>query len=110
MSLTKAGVGNGSTFRMIPAIFRSLPQRLGSLGADHSADALVDARRNAAAVIGICSAIGALGGFFIPLVLGKSIKATGGPATAFGFFVGAYVLCVAVTWFCYRRSALLKNV
>jgi NNP family nitrate/nitrite transporter-like MFS transporter len=90
-----SGVGNGSTFRMIPAIFR----------AARSDDK--EARRDAAAVIGISSAIGALGGFFIPRSLGASIKATGGAAHAFSWFLAGYLLCGFVTWWFYRRSRLL---
>jgi NNP family nitrate/nitrite transporter-like MFS transporter len=109
------GIGNGATFRMIPAIFRVLHRRspFGRLvdpQAAQPADPLVVARRQAAAVIGICAAIGALGGFFIPLVLSRSIKATGGPATAFAIFVVGYALCVAITWWFYRRSSEMREV
>jgi NNP family nitrate/nitrite transporter-like MFS transporter len=89
-----SGVGNGSTFRMIPAIFRA------------SRDNENDARRDAAAVIGISSAIGALGGFFIPRSLGASIKSTGGAAHAFSWFLAGYLLCVLVTWWFYRRRRM----
>jgi NNP family nitrate/nitrite transporter-like MFS transporter len=102
-----AGVGNGSTFRMIPAIFRALNVRLADEGIYEPEQALAHARREAAAVIGLCSAVGALGGFFIPLALGASIKATGGPATAFAVFVAGYALCVAVTWWYYHRPAMV---
>jgi NNP family nitrate/nitrite transporter-like MFS transporter len=92
------GIGNGSTFRMIPVIFRKLhadPQR---------------ARRESAAVIGVSSAIGALGGFFIPRALGASIKATGGASTALAIFFSCYLVCLAVTWWCYRRSTFLVKI
>jgi len=113
-----AGIGNGSTFRMIPAIFRALHRssRVGHLVDSNAApapepeDGQVIARRQAAAVIGICSALGALGAFFIPQILGRSIKATGGPATAFAVFVVGYAVCVAVTWWHYRRAGLLGDV
>src|SRR5262249_33302014 len=78
-----SGVRNGSTFRMIPAIFRAESLRSaadGSIGVD---EAHARGRRDSAAVIGISSAIGALGGFLIPRALGESIKATGGAGTAF---------------------------
>jgi NNP family nitrate/nitrite transporter-like MFS transporter len=89
------GLGNGSTFRMIPAIFRKLntdPRK---------------ARRESAAVIGVSSAIGALGGFFIPRALGASIKATGAASTALAVFFTGYLICLAVTWWYYRRSSFL---
>jgi MFS transporter, NNP family, nitrate/nitrite transporter len=105
-----AGIGNGSTFRMIPAIFRALHQRLVDAKLCSPEQAASYARRDAAAVIGISAAIGALGGFFIPKTLASSIKSTGSPATAFGVFVAGYLLFAATTWWCYRRSALLRHV
>jgi len=101
------GIGNGSTFRMIPAIFRA--QALEAAGSDDVsvAAAHVRARRDSAAVIGIASAVGALGGFFIPRALGASIKATGGASTAFAVFFTCYLACVALTWWYYLRASFL---
>ena len=77
------GIGNGSTFRMIPVIFRSYHQkRVHGQGAGAVAEALLVARRETAAVIGVVAAIGALGGYFIPRSFGASIKATGGATTS----------------------------
>jgi NNP family nitrate/nitrite transporter-like MFS transporter len=59
---------------------------------------------DAAAVIGISSAIGALGGFFIPRSLGVSIKATGGAGHAFAWFLAGYALWAVITWWVYRRT------
>ena len=103
------GIGNGSTFRMIPAIFRT--QALRDAGSDDIAVAAaqVRARRDSAAVIGIASAVGALGGFFIPRGLGASIKATGGASTAFAVFFACYFACVAVTWWYYLRASFLVH-
>jgi NNP family nitrate/nitrite transporter-like MFS transporter len=104
-----AGIGNGSTFRMIPAIFRVHNQRdkvgrLAEAGAAPTAEvAAANARRDAAAVIGICAAIGAFGGFIIPLVVSRSVKATGGPATAFALFVVGYAALAGITRWVYRR-------
>jgi MFS transporter, NNP family, nitrate/nitrite transporter len=105
-----AGIGNGSTFRMIPAIFRSLHHRLVDARLCTPEQAASYARRDAAAVIGISAAIGALGGFFIPKTLASSIKSTGSPVMAFGVFVVGYLLFAATTWWCYRRSAMLRHV
>jgi NNP family nitrate/nitrite transporter-like MFS transporter len=111
-----AGIGNGSTFRMIPAIFRVLNQRdkvgrLAEAGAAPTAEvAAANARRDAAAVIGICAAIGAFGGFVIPLVVSRSVKATGGPATAFALFVVGYAVFAGITWWFYRRSSQMRDV
>jgi NNP family nitrate/nitrite transporter-like MFS transporter len=99
------GIGNGSTFRMIPAIFRAEALRdVGAHDEDAKSRALVAARRDAAAVIGFSSAIGALGGFFIPRGFGASIKATGGVAAALSVFVAFYATCIAVTWWNYART------
>jgi len=38
------------------------------------------------------------------------IKATGGPATGFAIFVAGYAVCVAVTWWFYRRSPAMRDV
>jgi MFS transporter, NNP family, nitrate/nitrite transporter len=105
-----SGVGNGSTFRMIPAIFRAESQRRAAAGVIPPGSAPACARRDAAAVIGISSAIGALGGFLIPRALGESIKATGGAGTAFAIFVAGYVLCVATTWWYYLRASFLAKL
>ena len=71
---TAAGAGNGSTYRMIPAIF-----------AAKSPD-LATAKRESAATLGIAGAVGALGGFYLPRAISDSIKATGGISTAFTWF------------------------
>src|SRR5262249_30093201 len=69
------GIGNGSTYRMIPIIFRSYhEQRARGRGPEALAAALVTARRETAAVIGLVAAVGALGGYFIPRAFGASIK------------------------------------
>ncbi|HEY4106614.1 MAG TPA: MFS transporter [Polyangiaceae bacterium] len=102
------GIGNGSTFRMIPVIFRSYHlKRVQGQGEVAIAQALVVARRETAAVIGIVASIGALGGYFIPRACGASIKATGGATAAVSWFVVFYVTCVGTTWWCYLRSRFM---
>jgi NNP family nitrate/nitrite transporter-like MFS transporter len=105
---TTTGIGNGSTYRMIPMIFRSfhLERALGR-GEEAQTAALVTAQRETAAVVGFVAAIGALGGYFIPRSVGASIKATGGPGVAISYFVGFYAACVVVTWWCYLRRTFL---
>jgi NNP family nitrate/nitrite transporter-like MFS transporter len=95
-----SGVGNGSTYRMIPAIFRSEAERNGE-------DAAVG-RTRAAAVIGLASAIGAFGGFLIPRGFGMSIAQTGSITTALLVFLAAYGVCLAVTWWFYLRKVLVR--
>jgi NNP family nitrate/nitrite transporter-like MFS transporter len=105
-----AGVGNGSTFRMIPVIFRAQWMRAAvGQGADAQERAIRWARRDAAAVLGLSSAVGALGGYFIPRSFGASIRATGGPEVALGWFVAFYLVCVAMTWWYYRRRTFMTH-
>jgi NNP family nitrate/nitrite transporter-like MFS transporter len=76
------GIGNGSTFRMIPVIFPA---------------------KEASPVLGFAGAIGAYGGFFIPKSYGTSISMTGGPEMALYVFIAFYVTCIAITWWHYAR-------
>ncbi|MBI1395292.1 MAG: NarK family nitrate/nitrite MFS transporter [Betaproteobacteria bacterium] len=101
---TTTGVGNGSTFRMIPIIFLTEHQRR-LRGNDRPAreQAVREANKEAAAVLGFTSAIGAYGGFFIPKSYGTSIAMTGGPEAALYTFIVFYVTCIAMTWWYYAR-------
>jgi NNP family nitrate/nitrite transporter-like MFS transporter len=103
------GVGNASTFQMIPVIMRKDMDRLmPSLAAP---DRLRQAEKEAAAIIGFTSAIAAYGLFFIPKAYGTSIALTGGPTAALWGFMAFYVICVLVTWFFYtRRGGLLHDI
>jgi len=104
------GVGNGSTFRMIPVIFRTFhAKRVQGQGEAALAEAMIVARRETAAVIGIVAAIGALGGYFIPRSFGASIKATGGATLAVYWFIAFYLTCVGTTWWCYLRRSFLTS-
>ncbi len=101
------GIGNASTFRMIPVIFRTLHERL-SANADQAGKAAAtrQAGIESAAVIGFSSAIGAYGGFFIPKSYGSSIAMTGGPQMALYGFIVFYLSCLVITWWWYfRRGA-----
>ncbi|MDP3977102.1 MAG: NarK family nitrate/nitrite MFS transporter [Pseudomonas sp.] len=99
------GIGNGSTFRMIPVIFRTLHER-DSIGktAAVKEQALKNAGKEAAAVLGFSSAMGAYGAFFIPKSFGTSMALTGGPQMALYVFAGYYVSCILVTWWWYSRK------
>ncbi|WP_296662001.1 NarK family nitrate/nitrite MFS transporter [Paraburkholderia sp.] len=98
------GIGNGSTFRMIPVIFLTQQQRAAKgKGPDAQQRALAEAGKESAAVLGFAGAMGAYGGFFIPKSFGTSIDVTGSPVTALLCFIGFYVVCAAVTWFFYAR-------
>ena len=103
------GVGNASTFQMIPVIMRKEIGRLmPELG---PADRIRQSDKEAAAIIGFTSAIAAYGAFFIPKSYGSSIALTGGPEAALWAFMAFYVSCAAVTWFIYtRRGGLLHDL
>lgn len=99
-----SGIGNGTTFRMIPVIFRTLHERLSpDSGADGKKAAMHQASIESAAVVGFSGAIGAYGGFFIPKSYGSSISLTGGPEMALYGFIAFYATCLAVTWWWYYR-------
>ena len=99
------GVGNGSTFRMIPVIFRTLHERLSAgKSKDVQEQAGKNAGKEAAAVLGFSSAMAAYGAFFIPKSFGSSMALTGGPQMALYVFVGFYVSCILLTWWSYARK------
>jgi NNP family nitrate/nitrite transporter-like MFS transporter len=97
-----SGIGNGSTFRMVPLIFLTLHQR-NAAGPEAKQAAAVEAGKEAAAVLGFTSAIGAYGAFFIPSSYGASISLTGEPGGALWVFIVFYLTCVALTWWYYAR-------
>jgi NNP family nitrate/nitrite transporter-like MFS transporter len=125
-----AGMGNGSTYRMIPSIFSELGRKeADERGLDQERTAL-DFKRRAAAVIGIAGAIGAFGGFLIQVVfrnasLGVSaaVKAAGSPAEkvavaqsmadwsipALWVFLVAYLVFAGMTWFFYLRKSFATD-
>jgi len=99
-----AGIGNGSTFRMIPAIFLDERRReAAGKGRVAEEQAVRDANTEAAAVLGFSSAVGAYGGFFIPMSYGASISMTGTAETALYVFILFYLTCIAMTWWYYTR-------
>jgi NNP family nitrate/nitrite transporter-like MFS transporter len=103
------GVGNASTFQMIPAIMRLEIPRLEPDMAPAARQK--QAEMESAAIIGFTSAIAAFGAFFIPKAYGTSISLTGGPEMALWGFMAFYVTCIAVTWGFYtRRGGLLRDV
>ncbi|KAI3589650.1 Nitrate/nitrite transporter NarK/U [Cupriavidus sp. U2] len=98
------GIGNGSTFRMIPVIFLTERQRdAAGKGDAAQKQAQQDAGKESAAVLGFSGAIGAYGGFFIPKSFGTSLELTGSPDAALYGFIAFYLSCVLVTWWYYAR-------
>ncbi|MFC5790176.1 MFS transporter [Agromyces tardus] len=93
-----AGIGNGSTYRMVPIVF--------ALRASGDETAR---KRKAAAALGLISAIGAYGGFLIPQALNLSFQATGGYAGAFLGFVAGYAALLLLTYLVYVRPGHLRE-
>ena len=102
------GIGNGSTYRMIPSIFREekLQAAKGS-GEIGRAAAIKTAAIESAAALGFIGAVGACGGYLIPRGFGASIASTGGPHLALAIFLTFYVSCVWLTWWYYLRKSFL---
>jgi NNP family nitrate/nitrite transporter-like MFS transporter len=89
-----AGIGNGATYRMIPAVFRA--------GAKDAIQLSVR-RKAAAGCIGIAGAVGAYGGFFIPRGFAMSNEAYGSLVPALWIFIAAYVAMAITTYAVYQR-------
>ncbi|MBK1669988.1 nitrate/nitrite transporter [Rhodovibrio sodomensis] len=101
------GVGNASTFQMIPVIYRKeVPRLMPHLS---EAEQTRQAEKESAATIGFTSAIAAYGAFVIPKSYGSSIAFTGGAEAALYVFIAFYLLCAGLTWFYYtRRNAEIR--
>jgi nitrate/nitrite transporter NarK len=99
------GIGNGSAYRMIPAIWKVNAKKAGAAGSPDRVKAESKAVKEASAVLGIVGAVGALGGFLIPITFGSPWIADPVSAvkSAFVIFTIFYVICLAVTWFFYLR-------
>jgi NNP family nitrate/nitrite transporter-like MFS transporter len=100
------GIGNGSTYRMIPSIFREQNLfKVRGKGDAARALALKTASIESGAAVGFIGAVGAVGGYLIPSSFGKSIAATGGPQVALAIFLAFYVVCLGLTWWFYLRRS-----
>ena len=81
------GIGNGSTFRMIPIIF---------------------SKEQAGPVLAWTSAIAAYGAYLIPKIFATQIEA-GTPEYALYGFAVYYASCLVVNWWFYaRKNAEIK--
>jgi len=105
------GIGNGSTYRMIPSIFREEKLRTSRI-TDGTArlKAIKDASIESAAALGFIGAVGACGGYLIPRGFGASIAATGGPHLALAVFLAFYITCIAATWWYYMRRSFMVQL
>ncbi|MCL2778348.1 MAG: MFS transporter [Polyangiaceae bacterium] len=99
------GIGNGSTFRMIPTIFSTLKTREAAHGTDEQrAAAQREGVLLGSAVVGFSAAIGAYGGFLVPRSVAMSNRITHGPEAALWAFAAYYLICAAITWYFYSRK------
>jgi NNP family nitrate/nitrite transporter-like MFS transporter len=99
-----SGLGNGATYKMIPAIFRSKGQT--SSAADVAPGVIEhESRRMANAVIGIAGSVGAFGGVLVNIAFRQSFLTYKSGDAAYIGFIAFYVACVAVTWTVYLRSS-----
>ena len=101
---TLSGLGNGSTYKMIPAIFTARAAIRTAAGADMDAEAR-NARRLFRALIGIAGSVGAFGGVLVNLALRQSFLSNGSAEAAYVAFIAFYLVCVAVTWAVYLRPS-----
>ncbi|MFF3646145.1 MFS transporter [Streptomyces sp. NPDC002564] len=93
------GLGNGSTYKMIPGIFQAKAEAGGLVGEA----AAVRGRRLSGAAMGLIGAVGGLGGLGINLALRQSFRTAGTGTGAYVAFLAFYGVCAAVTWAVYRR-------
>jgi NNP family nitrate/nitrite transporter-like MFS transporter len=99
-----AGIGNGSVFHMVPAVFRKLHERSAAgMGSAEQEAAITAGDVEASVALGFTSAIAATGLFFIPALVATSIQASGAPHFALVAFSVFYLTCVLTTWWWYRR-------
>ncbi|GGZ21978.1 nitrate/nitrite transporter [Streptomyces poonensis] len=94
-----SGLGNGSTFKMIPGIFQAKALAKGLQGEEAAAYG----RRLSGASMGLIGAVGALGGVGINLAFRQSFLSAGSGTGAFVSFLVFYAACFAVTWAVYLR-------
>lgn len=94
-----AGMGNGSVFKLIPSILeaRSRSLDLGEPERRHWARAM------SGSLIGLCAAVGALGGVGIDLALRESYLHSGTETFAYWMFLAAYIFAAWITWWMYVR-------
>jgi NNP family nitrate/nitrite transporter-like MFS transporter len=104
-----SGLGNGSTYKMIPAVFRVQARDRIAAGAD-APTADRHALRMSGALIGIAGAVGAFGGVLVNLAFRQSFLTTGTGDSAYLVFIAFYLVCVAVTWAVYLRPGTTVRV
>ncbi|SHK90789.1 nitrate/nitrite transporter [Actinacidiphila paucisporea] len=94
-----SGLGNGSTYKMIPGIFHKKAEAKGLTGEAAAACG----RRLSGASMGLIGAVGALGGVGINLAFRESFLNSHSGTPAFVSFLAYYGVCFAITWAVYLR-------
>src|SRR5690349_6449492 len=99
------GIGNGSVYKMIPALWKASAERATAPGTPERAAALTSATRQSSSALGVIGAVGAVGGFLVPLAfaapwVGDPLAAT---RAAFTVFTAYYLGCAVLTWALYLR-------
>jgi NNP family nitrate/nitrite transporter-like MFS transporter len=98
-----SGIGNGSVYKMIPAIFTAKAlMSTEQAGEDGGAAALLATKRSGA-LIGLAGAIGAFGGVLVNLAFRQSFLTLKNGDGAYLAFIAFYALCFAVTWAVFLR-------
>jgi NNP family nitrate/nitrite transporter-like MFS transporter len=103
-----SGAGNGSLYKMIPHVFRDEALAGTDDATPERELALVAAGKKASAAAGLIGAVGALGGFLIPITFNSPWVSDPLAATklAFWVFTAFYAVCAVTTWAVYvRRNA-----
>jgi MFS transporter, NNP family, nitrate/nitrite transporter len=103
-----SGIGNGSTYKMIPAVFAEQAEADVTSGHDAAA-AFARSRRLSGAVIGIAGAVGALGGVAINLAFRTAYGRLGSGEPAFYAFLAFYGLCAVLIWAVYLRGTPARD-
>ncbi|MFE7721063.1 MFS transporter [Nocardia rhizosphaerihabitans] len=104
-----AGIGNGSTYRMIPSIFNATAKKYASEHGIDIAEAAISAKRQAGAAIGVIGAVGAAGGFVVQQALRLSNVHLKTMAPAFWAYAVVFLVMATVTWWCYLRTSFATD-
>ncbi|GGC66595.1 NarK/NasA family nitrate transporter [Hoyosella rhizosphaerae] len=99
------GIGNGSTYRMIPTIFAASARSNAEANGHSFKEATASGKRQAGAAIGMIGAVGAFGGFILQQALRLSNVHLGTMAPAFWAYAGIFLLMAGVTWWFYLRTS-----
>ncbi|WP_025736501.1 nitrate/nitrite transporter [Mycobacterium genavense] len=97
-----SGMGNGSVFKLIPSVFEARSRSLDGSEAQRRQWS----RAKSGSLIGVCSAVGALGGVGINLALRESYLRSGTETAAYWVFLISYIAAAFLTWTRYLRRPI----